>query len=363
METIEATSSRSSSSRSLLVQAVWGSFALPACILAAWEVFRAYGPSLPESFSNSVTHLGCALAFGVALVGLVFGVLVAVSDKMEEKRGLVPFAIVGALLNLALLLVVTIGGVSWVQQQARARASLTNVHHEMQDIAQEVRERFSHPEADSITNQNPSALPILDRIQNTIQVAAREVGASESAPLRAASDYLAQLKRHSQAYEQSAAAVQSLNVNDAGSLASKEGIAPRRQVVNEFLEANTRMREFIAHAEEHVQECLRSNAVSTAIQESFMATFGKSRDRHRLLLLIRDSDQRIGDASLGLLSLYEQEWGQWKYDPETKRVLFVNEEAVTAFNRFHAALTTASQEQRTLQERLAQMGASARLGE
>ncbi|MBI1842252.1 MAG: hypothetical protein HYR88_15560, partial [Verrucomicrobia bacterium] len=58
---------------------------------------------------------------------------------------------------------------------------------------------------------------------------------------------------------------------------------------------------------------------------------------------------------LGLLELYEQEWGQWKYDSEAKQVLFVNPDAVTAFGRLHATLTTAAREQRELQETLSKM--------
>ncbi|MBI1842131.1 MAG: hypothetical protein HYR88_14940, partial [Verrucomicrobia bacterium] len=302
METIDTDPPSSRGSRPLFTQAVWASLLLPVLTLIGWGASRALPAGLPETARDTLVHMGGALAFGVALAGLAFGVLVAMSGKSDDKRGLVPFAVTGAILNLGLLAALSTGGAAWFQKQARAQSSLNDLRQEAQAVAREAQERLTHVEEPSNgSNRMGFAGAAVDRIQKKIEVAAREVSGPESAVLSAASDYLTRLKHLSQDYEHSAAAVQAMNVNDASSLSSKEGLAPRRQAVNEFIEANSRLKEFLDHAEERAQECLKRHAVAASAQESFMTTFRKSRERHRLLLQVRETDERIGNATLGLL--------------------------------------------------------------
>ena len=121
-----------------------------------------------------------------------------------------------------------------------------------------------------------------------------------------------------------------------------------------FLDANDAFKSLLLQSESNYRKDLAALEVSPAQTEAAMTGFRKSFGVQRPLLVnIREADDRMGRAMLGVLDLLDSQWGQWRYDPAASVVRFQDRTALDQYKALMAQINQARTDQAAAQKSLA----------
>ena len=172
--------------------------------------------------------------------------------------------------------------------------------------------------------------------------------------LRASQNYLQHLQSRQRAYESATRAMSAAKVLSAANLEERSQLQDRRTLVQNFLSANAGLKTAVQQGETNYRAELTAFDISPQQKQAAVAGFMKSYSAQApLLITIRDADQRMGQAILGVLDLFDSQWGHWHYDASSRLVRFEEAKAVTQYNAFMADIKHAGVDQAAAQQRLA----------
>ena len=143
------------------------------------------------------------------------------------------------------------------------------------------------------------------------------------------------------------------HVLDLHDVTAKDQLQSRRLVVQRFAAVNQKLANVISNSETLFRADLKRLGVSPAATEQAMSGFHNAAiQRNSLLLQIRGADARMAKSMSGILDLLEENWGAWKHDDATGKILFTRTGLVGPYNQFLDEVQTAGQNEINAQRRL-----------
>ncbi|PWU12828.1 MAG: hypothetical protein C5B50_20725 [Verrucomicrobia bacterium] len=284
-----------------------------------------------------------ALAFCVA--GAVAGILAFLLAK-PGQRGAV-FARAGC--GMALLgLLAAIAVPNFV----RARTVALQNKQALKELQAAVT-NFNAQTAASLTNGEAHSLDTRNLQQSLAQAAERTTGETTSL-LKGSQLYMKELQQHRDTYDQALKELTVAKVLTVRTLEQRAQLSDRKALVQKFLDANDGLQKFVESSQSHYRKGLIAAGVSAPHAEA--ATKGFSRQwsaQHPFMVTIREADDRMGRAMLGVLNLFDTQWGQWSFDADANVVRFQNDSALEQYKSFMAEIKQAGADQAAAQQRLA----------
>src|SRR2546421_12075243 len=129
------------------------------------------------------------------------------------------------------------------------------------------------------------------------------------------------MQEAARAYTAALKTLQDNRVLDMSNVERKEQLAEKKEIVRGFMESNEQFRSFSSNSASIYKEELEKAKVSQSTLASELAAFRTSSAKAKAkVLAIRETDRRLGEAMLGVLSLLEENWGKWNYNAEKKKI-------------------------------------------
>jgi hypothetical protein len=129
--------------------------------------------------------------------------------------------------------------------------------------------------------------------------------------MKGTSAYVQKIQTVQASYTRAVDAFSTAHVLRVSDLTARDQLQARKVIVQKFIEANAAVKDLVRHNEETFREELSKQHVSPAGMASALAGFHKpAAAQTPLVLEIRDTDSRMGNATLGVLNLLDSNWGQ-----------------------------------------------------
>ena len=309
---------------------------------------------LPKDSSHRGTDETIATVIWGLLIAasLLCAIIAFCGSRKADWRKILFLTPPGLLINGVILAIFAVhfaqGFSEGIKRRAQDRKIMSDLQASVQYLKQDVRDSFD-PEM-GITNSDTEAM---DRVARQLKEASRKLSGDEAHIMEATAKHLGRMRQAMTAYESVTTAMLETNVLGAGTLKEKSQIKERQNLVREFLLRNAELKKTVAESESYIRRDLTLAGVSSAKIEAAMKGFKSEADlRNALILKIRDCDQRIGDATLGVLELLDTHWGKWRYNSDEDTLLFDKTEATDTYNRLVEEVSAAGEEQVKLQGKL-----------
>lgn len=335
--------------KSLPQQAALASLLAPLLAILVTTASRAatQGSQTPPRAVLLITGGVCAL---LILTGFVLAIVALCTIPRHGRKGILGRGIAGLIVNSLMVLLGAFAFAGGMQRGMKSRQTTRELENTVQDMQTSLRQSYD-PEQ-GITNLG-AGVDQLDRLGNQMQDASQNLTGEEAVVMQTMANYLKQLQVVAKKYETTGEKFQAAEVLNAGTLTNKSQIEPRREIVRQLLSANAELKRAIMDSEKVIRSELAKVRIAPATIENVIKGFNsKAAPRHSLIRRIRDCDQRIGDATLGALDLFETQWRKWSYEPTANELAFESDEANEAYGEFLDQINTASEEQIKLQGQL-----------
>jgi hypothetical protein len=232
-------------------------------------------------------------------------------------------------------------------QDRKAVAAVTETSHE---IEAQQRKEFNRSHAITIESSQPR----IEKLKTALDEAA-ETGTTDTAlAAKATKAYLGKVQCLMMDY---AAAEKKIlappTLFDLSEVDHREQLQVKRKLVEDFLAANEKLMSFVMNSEAAYRDELTKFKVPAATAEGALRGFrGKAADRNFIGVKIRETDQKIGNAMLGMLDLLDTNWGDWKYDHQKKKPVFTDADAADKYDGHLREIQLAAADQLQLQRQL-----------
>lgn len=291
-----------------------------------------------------------ALIFGAAdcllvFAGVVLGILSLVLAKPGQRGAVIPRAVIGLVLSGLLVAIA-------VPNFVRARSLALQRKQALEDL-HAAADEYRAQAAASLTNSGQNSVDP-HQLQQTLNRAANKTSGETAALLRASQLYLGHIQACQRNYEQASRAMLAAKVLGAANLQQRAQIQDRKALVLAFLNANDGFKAFLKNGEANYRKELANFDISAEQKEAAVAGFRKTFTvQAPIIIEIRDADDRMGEAMVGVLNLLDAHWGKWRYDLQAQLVRFEDHGAVGQYNLLLAEINDAATKQASAQKRLA----------
>jgi len=103
----------------------------------------------------------------------------------------------------------------------------------------------------------------------------------------------------------------------------KDDLAPREKLAREFIDVNKRMKESMENGEQYLrEELVKQNVHPGRIKTVIQDVHTKMATRRPLMVDLRETQVEIGEEKLQALTLLETNWGRWRYNDSTRKIVF-----------------------------------------
>jgi hypothetical protein len=327
--------------------AALGSLIAPLVVVLVAVVIAVVnsGPGSGRAVGYVLGYVGTPLI----LVGLVLGICGLGGIPRHGRRGLFGTSLVGLGLNGGLVLFMAtalfLAFVKRSEERRQAAAGLRATSEELQTSAQQ-----SYDPEKGITNFDAGRL---DRLGGEIKSASRKLSGDDARVMEVMGNHVTRMQNGLKQYEAALTAFREAEVLRPSNLKEQSQIERRREIVRTLLAANAGLKQIIADSEKTIRADLVRNKIAPAKTEAVIKGFNsKAVPRNTLTLKIRDCDQRMGDAVLGALDLFDAHWGKWRFEPAANRIVFAQALANDAYKGFLGEINAAAREQIELQGKL-----------
>ncbi len=290
-----------------------------------------------------------AMVFLLFMASLVSGIVALCGMREEGKEGILWQSIVGIMLSLGIFGVtgvLIIHGVQMAMQNHKATEAMTQTVRELQE---ESKRDFNRDHKIGLD----SAQPKLDKMKTALDGMAKEGTGDAVLTANASKAYLEKLQVLMSEYTAGAKLLQSPPVMDMSGVESKEQLQAKRKVVEDFMAANEKLMAFFTRGEMTFRDELVRFKVPAEMTEQVLKGYRSSAtERNILIVKIRQTDQQIGTAMLGMLDVLDANWGGWKYSAEKKKTIFSDKATLEKYNEFYRTMQLAGSEQKRLQGQL-----------
>lgn len=188
------------------------------------------------------------------------------------------------------------------------------------------------------------------KLQEKLKDASQKLSGDDAVFARVGAEYLERVQSAATNYQTAAATLRAAHVLGQFDSSDKGQIPARREVVQQFMTANTALKEVVMGSEASVRAELTTAKVRDSKIDAYMEGFHSSAStRNALIVKIRQCDERIGHAMLDVLDTLEAHSGKWEADPNIDKIRFQDNAALATYNSDLAIIKQAQQEQLKLQ--------------
>ena len=282
----------------------------------------------------------------MSVTSLTLGIIALCGTASCGNEGITGKAIWGMLISLVLLAFFCTGFYhaargSYILQQA--------VRDSSQKVLEDTRRDISNGKTLSPEKQAQR----LDVMRQSLDAASQEATGDSALVAKAGSEYLGRMQAEMKAYGDAAKRVITPPLLDLSAVHQREQLAAKKDLVNQFMAANQKFRDFMSNQEKIFAGELDSFSVSPARRETEVAAFHRSASLELdSELKMRDDDLRLAVAWLSILDLLDQNWGKWTYYPGAKKVVFESGIAEDKYLGLTSEIMTAARDQAALQAKL-----------
>jgi hypothetical protein len=282
----------------------------------------------------------------VIFCGVVLGV-VALCVKEPGQKGVLGRALTGLVLNGLLVagcVLVFVTGFNKAKERAEANKAWAAFHASVDEAREDTKKELNGGRVDL------SAPERLEKVQKSIENASHNLKGEEALVAQAGSAYLQKAQDLTKEFTVALKGMAEPPVLDMRGVEKQEDLETKRVAVRNFLAANEKFKAFFASGDARMKEELVKLNISERMTESCLKGFRSKEYIRAGVVKIRETDVRIGNATLGAIDVLDENWGKWKYSEEKKMVLFGDQATLDKYNAFMAELKDASLEQRKLQQ-------------
>jgi hypothetical protein len=282
---------------------------------------------------------------GFFFVGTLLGVLAIVLAKPGQRSSVIRSAVCG----LALLgLLAAIAVPNFVRARSLAlqrKQSIEELHTAVADVRAQA--------AAALTNGGKTTVDSRQVYRSLNRLA--ENGSGDTAAVANGSQlFLKRLQSYQHAYSRAASELTAAKVLTAANLTQRAQIADRKAVVQKFLDANAAFKTFLVQSKSNYRQEMAAAGISPQQTEAALIGFSKNWDTQGpLIVTIRETDDHLGHAMLGVLNLFDAQWGQWSYDTGAHVVRFQDHTTLLQYNTLMSEIKQVGTDQTTAQKRLA----------
>ncbi len=315
----------------------------PLFLLGLGYGFAQAGPKIPAPNLAMATLVFGGVSCLLLAVGLIMGILALLLMK-PGGRG-----------RIALCSLIGLGVIGWQislavpkVKEARARSL---AQHDAIDNVTAARKELDKQTLASLKSNGPA--PSLKKFSQALDQAAKTSAGEDARVWKGSQAYLARIQAIQVAYSVASSNLTAARVLSTSNLVSRETIAQRRALVEEFIKCNADLKNFLTGGEDNFRAELVKQNVSPATIESAVAGFHKTSSvQVPVATEIRSQDDRIGRGMLTVLDLLDVNWGHWSYNHETGHVRFESQDLAEQYNVAMKGINQASREQAISQGRL-----------
>jgi hypothetical protein len=277
--------------------------------------------------------------------GVIFGILAIVLARPGQRGSVITRAALGLVLCAVPVALAVPNFVRARDRHESSKQAFANVD----EAVKQVREQA----VDSLRTgkQQPVSL---DGVQKALAEAAQNSSGQDAALMLGTKAYFQRLQTFKQGYEVSAAKLTTAQVLETSHLDRREQLAEREALVKAFLKANADLREFVnKNDENYARELVNAKVPQQGVDLALAAFHRNSAPQVPLILAVRDSNERIANAMIGVLDLLDAQWGHWEMDSTGLKLTFEDAAATKKFNSYLKDIREASVTQAESQKRLA----------
>ncbi len=282
---------------------------------------------------------------GFCVAGALLGVLAIVLARPGQRASVVPRALCGLVL-LALLAAIAVPNFVRARSLALQRRQALQ---EVQTAAADLRAKS----VKALTNGQGTTVDVKE-LNQSLGRAAEKTSGETAALLKATQRYVERVQAYQQAYAKAQNELLASKVLTVANLNQRSQIQERKALVQKFLDANNLCKLFLLQGDATFRQELTELGVPAAQAEAAMREFSRnSAVQLPLMINVRDADERLGRAMLGVLNLLDNQWGQWNYDPAARLVRFETQAALDQYSGLLAQIKQADMDGAAAQKRLA----------
>lgn len=260
--------------------------------------------------------------------------------------------IIGILAFFAILSAAAFRGYSIIVKGVKEKQAKQEAMAELQQMQKEHQQsmRQELEETGTIGSQSQEQL---EKLQQVLEKSGQGTD-DDAASSRAAATWTRNIGEASKLYTEASARCDDPPIMDAASLKSKEDLASRRVVVQEFMVANQHLIEVFRNSERDFATYLQSEGVPQgrvpAMAKGFVASLGRQLP---VIQKIRDQDAAYAGLLLQWLDLIETEWGSWSV--ENDALTFSRPEAENTHTKLAADIAQIAVDQAEAQRQLVEL--------
>jgi hypothetical protein len=269
----------------------------------------------------------------------------------EAKNPIVRQVLLASLIALpvvALIIFVVAHAVVAHRKTMQSRAAWKNVASSANQMRSDMKKDFN-PKM-GITNIDFAKL---EKLRQTLQNASANSTGDEAVFAKSLTGFMDRMQFAARNYHESATKMREARVLYNFDSSNKEQFAPRRELVHQFLEANTALEKVITNAEDQIRADLAEAHVQPTKIDALLAGYHASSGfQTSATMKIRQCDDQYGAALLDVFDTLETNWGHWDADPTADKIRFKDHATLEAYNKHIAEIKAVGQEQLRLQNLL-----------
>jgi hypothetical protein len=298
-----------------------------------------------EAAHREVTLIVSGICLLLLVAGIACAIIALCGIPRFGRARLLGKGVAGLIINGLLVAIFISNFIVSFNKSLKSRQAQREMNTAVSELHSNVQKSFD-PKS-GITNVD------LSGFQNQLKDASEKMPGEDALLVQATSAHVARIQNALKHYQVAAGKLRETEVLNNLNLTDKEQITSRREVVESFLARNTEFASIITNAEKNILADLARLQVSSAKTEQFMAGYrSKARLVDPLIIQIRQCDDQMGKAMLGVLDLLEADWGKWNYDSTASQTHFEKAASRESYRNFILAIQTAGSDQLRLQKKL-----------
>lgn len=319
----------------------------PLIIFVLNLMFGGLKSASPTDPAKATTLIQGLLLILFLIAGVVSAVYVLIASSRYNSQKYIGRTVAGLVINLIFVSIFITNFSRGADKRLKAKEELAKLESTSRSIQEDMRKDFDQNGTITVGNDH------LDRLQNQFQEAGKNMSGQQKLVMQASASYTRSLQVETLKYERAMVALQDAKVLSPAGLDSLEKFKERRAVVENFITVNKTLKAYLANAEANYRKELAAHGLSeTLIDEAIKGFSASASKRQPFLMEIRDCDDRLGKAILGSLDVLEDQFGKWKIEPNTGRLLFNDDTSIEKYNHFMEEIDQAADAQAKAQEKL-----------
>jgi len=330
-------------------------------------------PISPENSpkdSNSIAHqaakislLAVALTIGLLVIlrnnpvsdiiggmlivaGFIAAIIALALMPAYGTHGILKPGIAGLTLNGLFIIIFIVNFSTAFRKSVVSHESWNDAISSMNDMRSDMKKNFN-PKT-GITNVDFEKLA---KVRESLKNASENSSGDSAQIANIVSAYLDRMQSAAKNYHIAVTKLRTEKVLDDFDPVDQGQFAPKREIIQQFLEANAALKGVITNSEDRLRAEMTQANISDSTIERFLEGFHSS-SNVAVTAQIRQCDERLGAAMLDALNVLETDWGHWKFDPDTHQLNFADSASREAYRKDLAAINSAGTEQLQLQSKL-----------